>query len=147
MKLCALFTFLLMVLATNASANENLNFKPPSAYKENLVIKFVQNHLKNAPESYEIAKIDLNNDYIDEYIIRPKSIEFCNKSGLCPYSIIALHKLTPVSLGYFMAHNMTVSDKTSFGIRNLWIYNNPSNNFENVLTKWEPYTAQYQLAP
>lgn len=140
----ALLTLLLFAFCSPAYANEVLNFKRPKNYKERLVIDFINQQAKTPPISYLIAPIDLNNDFINEYIIKPTSPNFCASLTFCPHKIIALPQYKPLLIGDFRAHHIIVEDSHAYGVRNLKIYDNKDNNFTFSTARWNPFSFSYE---
>ncbi len=141
----ALLTVLLLIPYNAAYASEALRFNPPTNHKENLVIDHLNQQLKTTNTPYLIAKVDLNNDLIDEYITKPASPQLCRTVSFCPYHIIALPQHQPLLIGQFDAHNILVEDTHKYGVRNLRVYNKLNNNFTSSTALWNPFSFLYEV--
>lgn len=141
----ALLIFLFITFAAPAFANQPLIFKDANGYKDNLILSAL--HEKTGKENIKhlIAKADLNNDAIDEYILKPDAFQNCAPKNFCPHYIYALTSYNPVFLGEFTAFKIIVTQSKTYGVRSLQIYNNPNNNFSYTLAPWEPFLSKYTL--
>lgn len=140
-----LLLFASLCASNNASAFSSLRFAPAASYKEKGVINFVKEH-NDAPDvEYLLAPIDLNNDAIDEYVIKPKSMKDCPTRPLCSYQIIAHQNHMPILIGQFDAHKMRIGDKKTYGIRQVILYNEPHNDFKTATALWNPYSFRFEL--
>lgn len=145
MKYLALSLFILnLLLPQKAFATESLRFKQAQSYKQVQMIDFIINHTENTEIPYVLAEMDLNGDAIDEYIIRPESDEYCPALPLCPYYVTAFQKHEPIIIGQFNAHKMLISDKKTYGIRQIIVYNIPHNDFTFETSSWNPYRFSYE---
>ena len=145
MKYVALTLLILSLLSpTTALALENLRFKQAQSYKQVQMIDFIINHTENSEIPYVLAEIDLNGDSIDEYIIKPESGANCPAFPLCPYYVTAFQKHDPIIIGKFNAHKMLISDKKTYGIRQIIVYNTPHNDFTSKTSSWNPYDFSYE---
>ena len=145
MKYIALTLLVLSLLSpATAFALENLRFKQAQSYKQVQMIDLITNHTKKAETSYVLAEIDLNGDSIDEYVIKPESNADCPALPLCPYYVTAFQKHEPIIIGKFNAHKMLISDKKTYGIRQIIVYNVPHNDFTSETSSWNPHSFSYE---
>lgn len=145
MKTPALLTFLLIfVTFSNAYAQQGLKFGPATTYKQKQIIEFVTAQAPESNQKYALAAVDLNDDAIDEYIVRPESAQLCPKKPLCPYQIIAFQDHKPISIGAFDAHKILILDKKTYGIRHIIVYNQSHNDYAHETAIWDPFTFRYQ---
>lgn len=146
MKQAALFLFIAIFLLPVASmAAETLRFRNAESYKERQIITFVEKTNKTNGIPYLIATIDLNNDAIDEYIVKPASTKNCINRPLCTHQVAAFRDRKPILLGEFDAHKMLISDKKSYGIKNIIVYNVPYNDFKSETAIWNPFNFRFEL--
>ena len=142
----ALFLLILCFLTpTPAQALEALRFKAAETYKEKQIIDFVQKSNGRASGAYALAPADLNNDAINEYVVRPAAKNACADAPLCSYQIIAFQDHKPIMIGQFDAHKMLVSDKKAYGIRHIIVYNEPHNDFNYETAVWNPFSFRFEL--
>lgn len=144
MILRALLLSLTFLYSSASLANEVLNFKEPIGYKEKFVISFLDKQQKQPISSYALAKVDLNEDAIDEYIVKPSTGNLCKTPTFCPHYIIILHKYQPLLIGQFDAEKIIVENDNSYGVRHLRIYDNANNNFTYSTAHWNPFSFQYE---
>ncbi len=127
------------------SAMELPGFHVPSSRKELEAIDFVKKNTSNDITAYLIAAIDLNNDSIDEFLVKPKNLSDCPEKPLCPNQIIAFRDYAPILIGNFDAHKILISDKKTYGIRHIIVYNTPYNDFKSETARWSPYKYRFEL--
>ena len=132
-----------LLLPVTAFALENLRFKQAKSYKQVQMIDFIINHTENTEIPYLLAEIDLNGDAINEYVIKPESKTYCPALPLCPYYVTAFQEHEPIIIGKFNAHKMLISDKKTYGIRQIIVYNVPHNDFTSKTASWNPYSFSY----
>lgn len=89
-----------------------------------------------------IAKDDLNNDHIYEYIIRNTR---CTPAEGCPYLIIADSDENYVVIGEFSGKNISISDKQTHGIRDILVYNQSLNDYAHNTLKWDMERMHYKF--
>ncbi|MEZ5813808.1 MAG: hypothetical protein R3E13_03675 [Alphaproteobacteria bacterium] len=145
MKIRHFNTFLFLALlgaSASAHAAESLHFNatiPRSSFEK---IKFyASNALGEDIQNFDIGKTDLNNDGLDEFITRSKN---CEKTLKCRFYIFAETNDSILSLGTFEGKNLLLGNEFRHGIRNLLIFNNPSNDFDYHLYTWHPETSAYR---
>ncbi len=140
-----LITAIILPLIYNAAwAQSALRFRAPEGIKEIRLLNHIKKTRQIPDIQYIIAPTDLNNDLINEYIIRPKSNRDCSGSRLCPYYVIALQERTPITLGKFNAHKIVVSSKKTYGVRDIIVYNDHYNDFKTNTVTWHPYEFKYK---
>ena len=101
---------------------------------------------KKIPQApYSVAKTDLNNDAIEEYILRPLNKSDCPKAPICPHYIVAQQNHEYILLGKFDAHKMLISNKKAYGIRDIIVYNTPHNDFSYKTAVWNPFSYRFEL--
>ena len=86
-------------------------------------------------DAWDVSAIDLNDDGIDENILKTRS-EFCDDTAGCQYIIAGRKQGEWIRLGGLKAFNILVSDRRTYGIRDLIVYNSTYNDFESVLYVW-----------
>ncbi len=131
---------LFFILPPSGEAAEILRFKRPETFRENKAIEAIS----QTQDQYLTAKIDLNNDLIDEYIIKSSNDQTCAPNNLCRHVIVAYRKDTPLIIGEFNAHKILILNEKTYGIRDLIVYNNAYNDFKNVTARWNPFNFKYQ---
>lgn len=122
-----------LLLPMTAEANQRLNFQEPETRREKQAISFSQN-------KGLIAKIDLNNDLIDEYIVRS-----CDNKSFCNHTIIAFKEFKPLKIGKFQAHKIVISHEKTYGIHDLIVYNQQYNDFAFETAIWNPFSFSFEI--
>lgn len=146
MKTAALFLILIVFLMPNiARAEERLRFKAAENYKDRQIVSFVQKLAESPSVIYALAHTDLNNDAIDEYIVKPAQSSDCPDKPLCPYAVIAFQDRKPILLGQFDAHKMLISNKKTYGVRGIIVYNNHHNDYQSKTASWSPHSFQFEI--
>lgn len=127
------FIVLFIFLSNAAHAQQPLTYYTPETRREKQAI------LLNDNKGF-IAKADLNNDLIDEYIVRD-----CEGTDFCQHFIIAFKEFKPIKIGEFNAHKIVVSDKKTYGIQQLIVYNQQYNDFAFNTAIWNPFNFSYEF--
>lgn len=97
-----------------------------------------------APEdAWSVSRIDLNNDGRDELILKTEADD-CDARRGCDYLVAAEKSSHWIQLGRIKAFNILVSDKRTYGVRDLIVYNIPNNDFESVRYVWKPKSFKYE---
>lgn len=135
-----------VLITIPASAQEDLRFREAMGFKELKIIQFLQKNTQRPDIKYFLSATDLNDDFIDEYILRPESPQSCPKAPICPTYIIALQQREPVILGQFDAHKMAVSRKKNYGVRQISVYTALYNDFDVETAIWNPHNFAYELS-
>ncbi len=136
-----LFLILLFcVFSHSAMADQSLIFKKPKDFKGLEILAYTKDTLGS--DVLSIATIDLNDDFIDEYIIRKTN---CSAKEFCTFIIAAYMNRKPIILGRFDAHQILVSNQKDYGIRRLIVYNQKNNDFANMTAIWYPNKYKYNF--
>lgn len=140
-----LITAIIFPLICNAAwAQSVLKFRAPEGIKETRLLSHIKKTHQLPDIKYNIAPTDLNNDLINEYIIKPASKRNCDENPLCPYYVIALQERDPIILGKFNAHKIVVSSKKTYGVQDIIVYNDLYNDFKTKTATWHPYEFKYK---
>ncbi len=126
--------------AFQANAAEKLRFEdsiPRSSFER--IKLFTDSTLGQSIDAFEIAKTDLNDDGLYEFVIRQKECEV-----LCRYSIVAESSKTIVPLGDLRGSNIVLGNEFSHGVRNLLVFESPTNDFDYTLYTWHPMSSSYR---
>lgn len=122
-------------------AQEYLSFKPAETQKETYIIQKVHDELpETITAPYSIAKTDLNNDSIDEYVLKSTS---CEESTACTNAVIALKNDKPIVLLTTSASSITISNRHDYGVRRLEVAENKANDFLKTNYQWSPNSFTY----
>lgn len=142
-RLFLAITASLFLINTTAYAMLGLKFQPAETYKQKQIIE--QAKQDGFDTELVLAPADLNNDAIDEYIVRPADTKSCPQKPLCPYKIIAFQDRTPIELGTFDAHKIQLSDKKTYGVRSIIVYNQPHNDYAHETAHWNPFSFRFEI--
>lgn len=129
---------------TSAYAQQQLRYMKAETYKQKQVVQFVRAETPESNAEYVLSPVDLNDDAIDEYIVRPKSNKNCPKKPLCPHKIVAFQDYKPIYIGSVDAHKILISDKKTYGIRHIIVYNQAHNDYAHTTMLWDPSSFRYQ---
>ncbi len=122
-----------------AYSAEMLRFKP--GYLPKTIAVTMQEQMLE--DAWEVSNVDLNDDGPEESILKTKR-EYCHGDDGCLYVIAARKQDEWIKLGTFKAFNILVSDRRTYGIRDLIVYSVPNNDFESVHYVWNPKAYQYE---
>lgn len=135
---CALCIVLISSKHSPAVANIVFN-QSLSKSSELLVTKFFDEDRGNI----DIAKADLNDDGVYEYIAKPR---ICDKgNNFCEFNILAESNYEIVELGTIKARSIQIDSDYSFGVRNIKAFDNPLNDFDYSLYIWEAGASRYMI--
>lgn len=143
----ARFLFALMLLFTSAAqAAQPLIFKSSTSDIRALsVLTFLQEAHGFTPAiPYGIAAIDLNNDGVDEWIVRQDK-PGCVQDANCPFFVVGLSQKKPRLLGDVSARKIGITDEKSYGVSHLVVYNDPNDDFTYKSYSWDPFKGRFQL--
>lgn len=97
----------------------------------------------NLSVPYGIASFDLNDDGVDEWIVRDDADSGCGVKASCRYIAVGLSEKKPIVLGQFYASNLAVLDKKMFGVHGIAVYNNPNDDFKFIAHHWNPKISAF----
>jgi hypothetical protein len=143
------FVFLTLLLAlcpAPARAADVLTFRDkPRDAREEEILRFLEREEKlNATRPYAMAAVDLNNDGVDEWIVRRDDPADCAVNAACPFTVVGLTtRRAPALLGTFTAGKVGIDDETFFGVRSLRVYNNLSDDYAYARYLWTPESAAF----
>lgn len=138
-----IFLFIFNVLHNSAQAADQLRYNAvPSQRVQNGIRNVLETKIRPAIDKAEIAASDLNNDGIDEYIVRDHA---CAAYDTCRYVVFADTDQGLVVLGEITARSIALGKGYSHGIRDLAVQNNPDNDFTFERYVWEPQQSRYTL--
>lgn len=146
LKTC-LYTALYLVLAwavpASAYASEQLVYRNNyNSLTKSLLSKYAQNTLKTDLSALRVALHDLNDDGIDELIVKPENCAQANKA--CDYKILALSGSQILEISSLRARNLVLGNEYNAGIRNLLVFHDTAvNDFEYDVYIWDPARSQY----
>lgn len=137
--------FALSIPHTSYAAEQSLKFKSSTKdIRELSVLDMVKTEAKfDTSSPYGIAAVDLNDDGVDEWVIRDDEKTGCAETVSCRFIIAGLSEKKPIILGQFYAGKLTILDKKMFGVRGLAVYNNPNDDFSFVRYHWNPQISAY----
>jgi hypothetical protein len=93
-------------------------------------------------QNIAVAPIDLNEDGLDEFIVKPKT---CGK--LCDFTVMAESRsggtLTP--LGSLKGKNLLPGNGYSHGVRHLLLFDDPNNDYGYSVYVWAAERSRYMM--
>ena len=96
---------------------------------------------ENLPLS--IAATDLNNDGVDEWIVRQEQ-DGCRQTATCPFAVAGLSRKAPLLLGDFAARKVGISGEKAYGVRKLLVYNLKNDDFAYTVYVWSPSDSAFR---
>ena len=112
---------------------------------QRMVAGFAKDEIKKDIKDLSIAKADLNEDGLDELILKSAQ---CGSGAekTCDYVVVAEAQDKMVEIGAFKARDVRLGNGYSAGIRNILTFANEINDFEYELYVWEPQQSRYILS-
>lgn len=136
-----IFTYLIAPIMGQAQLS--LNFKIPLNYKELQAVAKAKKE-SGGNVALLLANADLNDDFINEYIVKPSN---CQQQQLCDYKLIGFKAREPIILGEFDAHKIIILSKKDYGVKRLNVYNKSNNDFSFQTAVWDPVQYKYTYIP
>jgi hypothetical protein len=90
-------------------------------------------------EQLAIARPDLNEDGLNEYIIRTGC------SNLCTFVVLAERDNEIIELGEIQARTVALGNDYSGSVRNIIALQDNINDYKRTVYSWEPGTSQYMI--
>ena len=135
-------TVMCITASGNASAVEPLNYSDKTGPTLRVQLSsFLKNTYDTALSDYQIADIDLNNDGIDEYILKQRRCSIIDKS--CTHLVIAEKQNEIFELSRIKAQNLMVGGTLSHGIKDLLAFNDEINDYKFDIYVWSPPQKMY----
>ncbi|MDH5721880.1 MAG: hypothetical protein OEY94_00975 [Alphaproteobacteria bacterium] len=105
---------------------------------------FTRAHLQSDIEKYDIARIDLNDDYYDEYILKQKNCVLdVPPEQFCTFIIIGEKEEKLVQISVFNAKKIQISGKKHAGIYDILAFQSKKNDYEYERYIWSPDDKTY----
>jgi len=105
---------------------------------------FVRDHLKSDIKKYDIARVDLNDDYYDEFVLKQKNCLLDKASKqFCTFVFIGEKEDTLVKISVFNAKKIQVSGKKHAGIYDILAFQSKKNDYEYERYIWSPDDKTY----
>lgn len=104
---------------------------------------FLKEQFDTSLSQYSIASIDLNNDGVDENVI--KQNRCVSSGGKCTYLIIAEKKHEIFILFKIRAYNLAVGDANSSGVKDVLALTDKTNDYNFDIYMWSPSRKMYIL--
>lgn len=96
--------------------------------------------LGDALKTHMVATADLNEDGIEEFILRQKD---CVDNSLCDYKVLARKKSDTTPLGAFKARKVLLGSHYTNGIRNFIVYADASSDFSYSVYAWDKDRSEF----
>lgn len=93
---------------------------------------------------YLVAKVDLNDDGVDEWIFRQDRESACEANVACNFQIVGLSENKPIVLGNVQGRKIGIAEQKSYGVYRLYVYNKKDNDFVYSQYGWEPQKSSFQ---
>ena len=141
LPLITLSLLLISLVPTSAQAQEGMSFKAAQNYKERKVTSFVQEQSQTSDVKYILSSADLNDDGVNEYIVKPKT---CSANNFCNHTIIAYMNDKPIVLLSTIARSIIVKNTHHYGVKDITTYSSPMNDFQKSEYQWNPFSYVYE---
>ncbi len=106
--------------------------------------EFTKKHLKKPLSDYDIAKIDLNGDFYDEYALKPKNCKLDARIKLfCTFILIGEEKEKLIQLFVISAKKIAISTKKHNGIYDILAFDSKKNDYDYGRYIWSPDKKTY----
>ncbi len=143
--LLTLVSMVLIVIASyprSAKAVEQLTFgkkiSPSLEYQVNI---FLEKTYKTHVSLYDVAEIDLNNDGVDEYVLKQKTCK--DRKKQCTYNVIAEKDDEIILLAKVMGYNIMIGKTSSYGVKDILVFKNKTNDYNFDIYVWSPAQNMY----
>lgn len=137
-------TYLCTGYSKPAAALEPLDYSkkisPSIGYQ---IDSFLEKTYDTNLSQYDVAGIDLNNDGIDEHIL--KQIRCNIQTKQCTHLILAEKQKEILLLSKIKAYNLMIGGSSSHGIKDLLAFKNKINDYNFDIYMWSPSQKMYIL--
>lgn len=147
MKRAWVFLFMTLICAgyiSPAGAIEPLNYQknisPTLEYEIDL---FLKKEYRNDLSQYRISSIDLNNDGIDEHILKSRQCEMHKRQ--CTHLILAEKNDGILLLSKIRAYNLMIGGTSSHGVKDILAFTDDINDYNFNIYMWSPPRKMYIL--
>ncbi len=138
----ALSLFISISFISRADAIEPINYnKNISISLKYQINNFLNNEYDMSISAYDIAGIDLNNDGIDEHILKQKKCYQDKK--VCKYLIIAEKRNEIILLSKIKAKNIMIGETSSNGVKDILVFKNQINDYDFDIYIWSSEQKMY----
>ena len=117
-----------LFLAPVSHAAERIAFVSHTDFKNLTVKKFLKDYTFS-----EIAAVDLNEDGIDEFILKQDEL----------FQIIALTDTKGIDLGVIAGRKLMLSYDFAHGVRSILVFQDSDNDYAYRIYQWDPKNSQY----
>lgn len=132
---------LLNILPCSSHANERPVFDNDTLLKSQILN--LSKMLEQPITHYDVARIDLNGDGLDDYIAKSQTCD--HETLFCIYHVFGENGAALSEIGSFQAKDVIVAHDTSYGIHDLYVYQNELNDYDHVIYRWVPAQSRYIL--
>ncbi len=145
-KLVIVLTFFLMSLfPLQAYSSEQVIFDNRifGATKLNLS-QFIKDELNSSFDQYDFAKVDLNSDFFDEYILKKKNCSLdLEPKQFCYFVIVSEKSDKLIKLSVIYAKKILISGKKHNGIYDILAFQSKKDDYEYERYIWSPEEKAY----
>lgn len=145
MRFSVLVILLLMSCSSPAAAEEiRLNFGAvPDDIRAKQIIDLLYGNGLQKELPFVAAPYDLNNDGVNEWIIRQDNASNCKAQASCKFYIGATSERKPVLLAKIEAGSVNIQSDRLYGINKLSVYNDPNDDFSAQTFVWKPKISSF----
>lgn len=137
--------FLILMFPASSYGLEKLDFvrnhlSPSLTLQMNA---FLQESYQVDSSLFDIAAADLNQDGVDEYIL--KRISCVHAGSVCSHMVLADQNNEMLLLSNIRARHLMVGATSSFGVKDLLAFENEINDYDFDIYMWSPAQKMYIL--
>ncbi len=140
------YFFILAIPSHALATSEPLTYKTDyrASLRALLLDYFEQDEGSYKYSDFSIAHIDLNNDGIDEHILKEKGCT--EKKYDCLHLIMAEKTDNLILLGHINSRDLMIGQTYSHGIKDLLSFENPINEYKFNIYMWSPLQKKYIMS-
>ena len=140
-----LFAGVLALFTTPVEAGQPLSFGSKIGETSRQALQgYIATSLGQSLQNLDIAPVDLNNDGLNEFILKTKACDSQNQP--CRFLVLSETGDSITLLGDMEGRKINVDSGAVQGVRNLMVYKNGTNDYEYTVYVWEPQAGRYMIA-
>ncbi len=145
LRIFALLPLFLTAAAPTLMADTPLIFKSnPQDLRTRQIEEFlIKGGILPGGQNFQIAKIDLNRDGIDETIFRHAPTG-CEDKADCLHVIGGVSARAPAHIATIRARKIGISPENAYGVAKILVYNQKQNDFQYIIYVWNPKTSSFE---
>lgn len=145
LQFCFFIAALLVAFPGQDAVAESLSYSSVQGDPDSAVLQsYMDKKNLPQPDSLFLSRVDLNDDGMDEFIVKNENCE--NSKALCEHIILAQTLSEKIiEIGSIRAKSLVLSPRYHEGVRTLQAYDNPENDFAFSQYVWDAGRSRYIL--